>query len=250
MLRIAIIFGVLLGIVAWAANPHACRPAIQGEQTALNACGATACAAPDSHEMSRESATAVSTVAKSVLTQRAPMPMSVLNTSDTMPFSSSSGLAIGISLITTTQPTGTTYATTAYANVIPTGSISVTGYITTEDDFASGKGADTAYMINMSKMAASRLGITRQGTDGKWVFYYFSGTFSGSAKVNGVWTFNGTGAQLDAFNLVLAQYNKVQMAPVPATAVGVLKGDTATNTGIDADGFYFSVITVTSITAG
>jgi hypothetical protein len=184
LLRIAIIFGVLLGIVAWAANPHACRPAIQGEQTALNACGATA---------------------------------------------------------------GTTYATTAYANVIPTGSISVTGYITTEDDFASGKGADTAYMINMSKMAASGLGITRQGTDGKWVFYYFSGTFSGSAKVNGVWTFNGTGAQLDAFNLVLAQYNKVQMAPVPATAVGVLKGDTATNTGIDADGFYFSVITVTSI---
>lgn len=41
-----------------------------------------------------------------------------------------------------------------------------------------------------------------------------------------------------------------QTAPVPATAVGVLKGDTATNTGIDADGFYFSVITVTSITAG
>jgi hypothetical protein len=157
--------------------------------------------------------------------------------------------------VTTTAPPvtsmiTTTYATMAYANVIPTGSISVTGYITTEDDFASGKGADTAYMINMSKMAASGLGITRQGTDGKWVFYYFSGTFSGSAKVNGVWTFNGTGAQLDAFNLVLAQYNKVQMAPVPATIVGVLKGDTATNTGIDADGFYFSVITVTSITAG
>lgn len=245
MLRRTIILGLPAGIVAWAANPHACCPAMPGEQTALNIYVTTACNTPASHEMSRESAVAASTQTKPVLTQREPMPRSVLNTSDTMPFSSSSGLAIGISLITTTQPTGTIYATTAYANIIPTGSINVTGYITTEDDFASGKGADTAYMINMSKMAASGLGITRQGTDGKWVFYYFSG----SAKVNGVWTFNGTGAQLDAFNIVPAQYNKVQMAPVPATVVGVLKGDTATNTGTDADGFYFSVITVTSLIA-
>jgi hypothetical protein len=144
----------------------------------------------------------------------------------------------------------TTYTTTVFANVIPTGAITITGYITTEDDFASAKGADTAYMINMSKMAASGLGITKQGADGKWVFYYFSGPFTTTAKVNGAWVFNGTGAQLDAFNLVLSQYNKSQMSPVPATVVGTLKGDTATNTGTDADGFYFSVITVTSITPG
>jgi len=50
----------------------------------------------------------------------------------------------------------------------------------------------------MRKMAASGLGITRQNADGKWEFYYLSGNITSSNKVNNVWTFNGTGAQLAA----------------------------------------------------
>lgn len=138
--------------------------------------------------------------------------------------------------ITTTSPAGTGTP------------ITIKGYITSEDDFAAKLGADTAAMIHMRMMAASGLGITRQKTDGTWEFYFFNGNISSGDKVNGAWTFSGTGPQLDAWNIVTNVANEAPQASVPVTVVGVLKGDTRTNPGMDADGLLFPVITVTSIT--
>ena len=102
-------------------------------------------------------------------------------------------------------------------------------------------------MIYMRKMAASGLGITRPKTDGSWEFYFFSGQISSADKVNDTWTFNGTGAQLDAWNIVAQVVLKDQKASVPVTVKGTLNGNTATNPGLDPDGRVFPVITVTSI---
>jgi hypothetical protein len=144
-----------------------------------------------------------------------------------------------------TMPIKTTEPTTNAASGTP---ITITGYITTEDDFAAKLGADTAAMIHMRMMAASGLGVTRQKADGTWEFYYFSGTITSGDKTNGTWTFNGTGAQLDAWKIVTAVANESPNASVPVTVSGVLKGDTLTNPGMDADGLYFPVITVNSMT--
>ncbi len=127
-------------------------------------------------------------------------------------------------------------------------SITISGYITTEDDFAANLGADTAYMIYMRKMAASGLGITHPKADGTWEFYFFSGKISSADKVNDTWTFSGTGAQLDAWNIVGQVVVGNPKASVPVTVKGTLNGDTATNPGLDADGRVFPVITVSSIT--
>jgi hypothetical protein len=123
-----------------------------------------------------------------------------------------------------------------------------TGYITTEDDFAANLGEDTAYMIYMKLMAESGLGITFQ-QNGKWVFYYFDGTIaSGNASP---WTFNGTGAQLTAWNIVANQVNDGgSNSPVPVIVAGALNGNTLTNPGPDKDGILYQVITVTSINGG
>jgi hypothetical protein len=125
--------------------------------------------------------------------------------------------------------------------------VTIKGYITTEDDFVAKLGADTSAMIHMRMMAASGLGVTRQKADGTWEFYYISGTISGSDKVNGVWTFNGSGAQLDAWNLVTAIAASTPTAPVPVMITGTLSGNIQTNPGMDKDGLYFPVIMVTSI---
>ena len=125
--------------------------------------------------------------------------------------------------------------------------VTITGYITTEDDYAMKLGADTAGMINMKVMAMSGLGITTQKADGSWEFYYFNGNFSSGDSINGKWAFNGTAAQLDAWNIVLSIAANTPKAPVPATVTGILKGDTNTNPGNDADGLYFPVLTVSSI---
>jgi hypothetical protein len=155
------------------------------------------------------------------------------------------GCSSGIGTTTTTKTTTTAVTTTPTASGTP---ITITGYITTEDDFAAKLGADTAAMINMRMMAASGLGITRQKADGSWEFFYFSGKISGGDKVNGGWTFNGTGAQLDAWNIVTTVANETPNGPVQVTVIGVLSGDTAANPGMDKDGLYFPVISVTSIT--
>ena len=125
--------------------------------------------------------------------------------------------------------------------------VTITGYVTTEDDFVSKLGADTSGMINMNIMAASGLGITRQLADGSWEFYFFDGGISKGDVVNGKWVFSGTGAQLDAFNLVLAVAAHNPSDSVPVTVTGIVKGDTMTNPGMDADGLYFPVITVSHI---
>ena len=82
--------------------------------------------------------------------------------------------------------------------------VNFTGYITTEDDFAANLGADTANMVHMSMMAASGLGITKQNAAGNWEFYFLSGTITSGDNNNGSWTFNGTGGQLEAWNIVTA----------------------------------------------
>ncbi|UZQ50380.1 cell wall-binding repeat-containing protein [Clostridium kluyveri] len=129
-----------------------------------------------------------------------------------------------------------------------------TGYITTEDDFAAGLKEDSAHMIHMKMMALSGLGITFQ-ENGEWVFYYFDGNISTDNKdgEGGTWIFNGTGSQLDAWNIVEEQIKRNdgsdKMNPVLVTVKGILKGNTQTNPGPDADGKNFPVITVESISA-
>lgn len=126
------------------------------------------------------------------------------------------------------------------------------GYITTEDDFAAGLHEDTAFMIDMKLMALSGLGITFQ-QDGKWVFYYFDGNIAtnNTNGTGGKWIFDGTGSQLNAWNIVEAQVKENnganKMKPVPVTVTGTLNGNTQTNPGPDADGQNFQVITVNSI---
>ena len=157
--------------------------------------------------------------------------------------------------VTTTAPANTVTSMTVMTttslvqlNYLPTGPITITGYLTTEDDFAANLGMDTAAMVHMRMMAASGLGITRQRADGKWEFYFFNGTISSGMPATG-WTFNGTGAQLTAWNVVTtAAAGTGAMSPVHITVVGTLKGDTTTNPGPDADGLYFPVIAVNSIT--
>ena len=127
--------------------------------------------------------------------------------------------------------------------------ITVTGYITAEDDFANGLGADTAGMVYMKMMAMSGLGVTRQKADGSWEFFFFDGKITTGETVSGTWAFNGTGSQLTAWNITGEAAKVNPKASVPVTVVGTVNGSTATNPGMDADGRYFPVITVQSITA-
>ncbi|BAH07021.1 hypothetical protein CKR_1970 [Clostridium kluyveri NBRC 12016] len=128
-----------------------------------------------------------------------------------------------------------------------------TGYITTEDDFAAGLKEDTAAMIYMRLMALSGLGITFQ-ENGEWVFYYFDGNIATDNKdgEGDKWVFDGTGSQLNAWNIVKHQVElnngSDKMKPVPVTVTGVLDGSMQNNPGPDADGKRFPVITVQSIT--
>ncbi|MBV4425986.1 cell wall-binding repeat-containing protein [Clostridium tyrobutyricum] len=130
-----------------------------------------------------------------------------------------------------------------------------TGYITTEDDYAASLGEDTAYMIYMKMMALSGLGITYKDKDGKWVFYYFDGNIATDNKDgdNGKWKFNGTGSQLNAWNIVENQIKRNNGSDskkaVPVTLTGTLDGTARTNPGPDADGINYPVIKVQSITA-
>lgn len=122
------------------------------------------------------------------------------------------------------------------------------GYITTEDDWASDLKKDDANMIHMKMMALSGLGVTFE-KDGEWVFYYFDGKFAtnNTAGTGGKWAFDGTDSQLAAWNLVEAQVNAGKGGdPVPVTVKGYFNGDTATNTGMDADGKVVQVLTVTA----
>jgi len=123
-----------------------------------------------------------------------------------------------------------------------------TGYITSEDDFVEPLYKDTAGMIFMRLMARSGLGITFQQPDGTWAFYYFNGQIASGNEQP--WSFNGTGAQLSAWNIVVKQVKSGGANnPVPVTVTGTLNGDKETNPGPDADGRYFPVITAARIAA-
>ncbi|WP_446899753.1 hypothetical protein ACSVC9_07740 [Clostridium sp. LBM24168] len=128
-------------------------------------------------------------------------------------------------------------------------SLSITGYITSEDDFAAGLKEDTANMVYMRLMALSGLGITFQ-QNGNWVFYYFDGGIASDNKsgADGKWIFNGSGSQLNAWNIVQKRVKEGKgKYPVQVTVKGVLKGNIGTNPGPDADSKKFPVITVESI---
>jgi hypothetical protein len=127
--------------------------------------------------------------------------------------------------------------------------VTVTGYITTEDDFANSLGKDTAGMVYMKMMAMSGLGVTKQKADGSWEFYFFDGKISTGETVNGAWAFNGTGSQLTAWNVIGEAVKTNAKGSVAVTVVGTVNGSMATNPGMDADGRYFPVIAVSSITA-
>lgn len=123
------------------------------------------------------------------------------------------------------------------------------GYITTEDDFAAGLKQDTADMVYMKLMAQSGLGITFEH-NGEWVFYYFDGAIAGNntSGGDGKWTFDGSGSQLNAWNIVGQKIEEGKgKSAVSVTVKGALKGNTQTNQGSDADGKQFPVITVSSI---
>ena len=230
ILTILILASAILGITACSSTPlsPAANPATttNAATTSTSGSGAVVLPVKDSQNMT-DTATPADTSCCDMSGMKT-MPTDMPMPSSTMPMK-------------TAEPTKDAESWTA---------ITIKGYITTEDDFAAKLGADTAAMIHMRMMAASGLGITRQKADSTWEFYYFSGTITSGDKVNGTWTFNGTGAQLDAWKIVTAVANESPDASVPVTVTGVLKGDTLTNPGMDADGLYFPVITVNSITQG
>ena len=118
------------------------------------------------------------------------------------------------------------------------------GFITSEDDFVdpvigTDPSKDTSAMILMNAMAQSGLGLAVRESEG-WKFYYFSGDLATTIFP----AFNGTGAQLDAWNIVDRTQKKDHIS---VKVTGWLDGRTATNTGGDADGIYWPVITVNSM---
>ena len=128
--------------------------------------------------------------------------------------------------------------------ITDTGLQTFSGFITSEDDFVDPQiGADpsrdTKGMMLMNAMARSCLGIAMHAAEG-WKFYYFSGNFATTIFPS----FNGTGAQLDAWNIVL-KTNKQDHISI--TVTGSLDWKTATNPSGDADGIYYPVINVQSI---
>jgi hypothetical protein len=137
-------------------------------------------------------------------------------------------------------------AATLVPAALPTGTGVQTfvGFITSEDDFVDPQiGADpskdTRGMILMEAMARSGLGIAID-YQGGWQFYYLSGDFATTIRP----AFNGTGAQLDAWNIVL---NTKKKDHISAVVTGLLDGTRATNPGGDADGIYYPVIRVDTI---
>ena len=91
----------------------------------------------------------------------------------------------------------------------------------------------------MNAMARAGLGLAVHETE-EWRFYYFSGTFATTIFP----AFNGTGAQLDAWNIVL---NTKKNDHIFVTVTGYLDGRSATNPSGDADGVYYPVIEVSTI---
>jgi hypothetical protein len=133
--------------------------------------------------------------------------------------------------IQTTFPTGTGVET-------------FNGFITSEDDFVDPEispdpSRDSRAMLLMEAMARSGLGLAVHAADG-WHFYYFSGNFATSIHPS----FNGGGAQLDAWNILL---NTKKIDHIAVTVTGFLDGTGATNPSGDADGLYYPVISVNTM---
>lgn len=128
--------------------------------------------------------------------------------------------------------------------IADTGLQTFNGFITSEDDFVdpvigADPSKDTRGMILMNAMARSGLGIA-VSTPGGWKFYYLSGDFATTI----VPAFNGTGGQLDAWNIVLKTTKQDHISVV---VTGSFEGKNATNPSGDADGIYYPLITVQTI---
>lgn len=91
----------------------------------------------------------------------------------------------------------------------------------------------------MKSCAASGYGITALQSDGTYKFYYFDGDF---ATLAGKTFNNGTGSQLDAWNLI---HNTAKSDHVSIKVTGTLNGDTKVS---PYDGKSYPVIKVTSLT--
>ncbi|UZQ50719.1 cell wall-binding repeat-containing protein [Clostridium kluyveri] len=116
------------------------------------------------------------------------------------------------------------------------------GYIQDEDCFISyapNYGDDTKTCLSMKSCTVSGYGITALQSDGSYKFYYFDGDFATFADGK---TFDGTGSQLSAWNLI---QNTSKKDHITITVKGTLKGDTKIS---PYDGKSYPVITVSSLT--
>ncbi|BAH06013.1 hypothetical protein CKR_0962 [Clostridium kluyveri NBRC 12016] len=115
-----------------------------------------------------------------------------------------------------------------------------TGYIQDQDCFISyapNYGDDTKMCLSMKSCAANGYGITALESDGSYKFYYFDGDFAAFADGK---TFDGTGSQLSAWNLI---QNTIKKNNITITVKGKLNGEIKTA----SDGNTYPVITVTSL---
>ncbi|MBC2580407.1 hypothetical protein [Clostridium sp. DJ247] len=115
-----------------------------------------------------------------------------------------------------------------------------TGFIQDEDCFvcyAPNYGEDTKMCLSMKSCAKSGYGITALQSDGSYKYYYFDGNF---ATFSDGKTFDGTGSQLTAWNLI---QNTTKQNNISVKVTGTLNGDKKTA----ADGKTYEVITVSSL---
>jgi len=115
-----------------------------------------------------------------------------------------------------------------------------TGYIQDQDCFISyapNYGDDTKTCLSMKPCVASGYGITALESDGSYKFYYFDGDFATFPDRK---TFDGTGSQLSAWNLI---QNTIKKNNITITVKGKLNGEIKTA----SDGNTYPVITVTSL---
>lgn len=119
----------------------------------------------------------------------------------------------------------------------------ITGYIEDVDCFFGYKNPadDTKGCLSMHSCAKSGYGITVPQSDGTKKYYFFDGTFATFADGK---TFDGTGSQLSAWNLI---QNTTKKNNVTITVKGILSGDEKTYVDSSKVSHSFPVLTVTSL---
>lgn len=119
--------------------------------------------------------------------------------------------------------------------------VTFTGYIQDEDCFiqyAPNYGDDSKGCLSMRGCAKSGYGITVFRSDGTYEFYYFDGNFAKFSNGN---SFDGTGSQLTAWNLI---HDTSKQNHITVTVSGTLNGNTIVS---PYDGKSYPVIKVSSL---